>query len=91
MADKLKSHTTEVRELMENVIGGKLAAQAEVQSSQGRDRLAVLESVLTQAWQKDIVFMIDETLSPLREEAHRLTEEVTDLRQRNSVLETSRT
>ena len=91
VGDKLKSHTTEVRELMENVIGGKLAAQAEVQSQQGRDRLAALESVLTQAWQKDIVPMIDETLSPLREEVHRSTEEVTDLRQRNSVLETSRT
>lgn len=75
---------------MDNTIVGKLAAQEEVQSQQGRDHPAALESVLTHALRKDILSNFDEPLSPLREEVRRLMEAVTNLCQRTIVLETSR-
>ena len=42
-------HTAKMREMTDNLVVGKIAAQAEVQSQQGRDRLAALEGVLTRA------------------------------------------
>ena len=88
--EKLNSHTAKMLEMMDNLVVVKIAAQAEVQSQQGLDRLATLEGVLTLTWQKEIVSMVDETLLSLREEVTRLTEEVTDLRRRNFALETAR-
>lgn len=78
VAKKLNSHTIKMRETMDNFITDERAGQAEAQSQQGRDRLSTFEGFLTQAWQKYIVSIVDDTVSPLRQEVHCLAEEVSD-------------
>ena len=66
VAEKLAAQSSMLRENLKTFMEEAIAAQPDVQAARDRDRLSILEGLLTRAWQADISARVDEATLPLK-------------------------